>query len=166
MLSCCAAIRGPPLGVLEVAPAGMGFIPTRNNAMNQSLHLTNDTAQMYLDYWLIAFAKLLGWSEDRTIDWARALEADLNDENSLLYRELPSHEASLQLLPAEFRSGQRTQPDPLRLASRLEDAFCMRDYSATALASYDWEAAAARIDSVLAEYGSSLDDVRRSYRCP
>jgi hypothetical protein len=126
------------------------------------MKITTDIGHKYVRYWIVALQKLLEWDSSRAMAWAARFQSELNDEDSLLYRELPMCEISFLLVPNSVRA-KRDDFDLRSVASRLENAFWLPDYSEAELSKYDWNAAIARINTVLAEYGESLETVRQQY---
>jgi len=138
------------------------------------MRITTTQGKEYLEYWLYALAQLLGWSRQRASIWATHYEAALNDEGSflfggqpeegsLLWREHPMFYISFLLIPDSVKD-KLTPMDRLNLARRLEGAIFMRGpCNARTMGAYDWNAAIARVDAILSEYGESLDNVRRQY---
>lgn len=125
------------------------------------MRVTTEVGQMYLDYWIVALHKLLGWERGRVINWATSFEQKLNDENSMLYHETEMYPVSFLLIPKSVRD-KLAGLDLVYLAGRLEDAIWLKN-TRDKLEGYDWSAAAARIDAILAEHSESLASLRRQY---
>jgi hypothetical protein len=126
------------------------------------MKITSGEGKEYVRYWLVALEKLLGWDGPRVMAWAAQYESDLNDEDSLLYRELPTYDVSFLLVPNSVRA-KRDDFELKSVASRLENAIWLPVDAKVDPREYDWSAAIARINTVLAEYGESLETVRQQY---
>ena len=126
------------------------------------MRVTTVGGKEFLEDWVLALQKLLGWDRKRALTWAEKYELDLNDEMSSLWREHPVFYIGLFLVPASAKD-KVNDLDRVTLARRLEAAIRLPDCGAGPLERCNWEAAIARIDAILAEYGESLANVRRQY---
>jgi len=45
--------------------------------------------EYYIKHWKVVLSKLLGWSDDKVLEWAKQFEAEVGDVNSLFYHQGP-----------------------------------------------------------------------------
>ena len=126
--------------------------------MNE-ITLTHDAARLYLRYWTVALGYLLGWSQERVVEWAKQREALLNDESSMLYHEFPTYLVTSLLVPPAVKE-RLVGTSLMDLYRRIEAAIALNEYSDEAFQRYDWDAAVRRIDAILDEFGESFENVR------
>jgi hypothetical protein len=123
------------------------------------MKVKSDLGNKYVEFWLLALHELLGWDRRRAIPWIVHFEEELNAESTQLWREPPAFYIAFLLIPDAVKESL-TPWDRVVLAGRLERAVSQGAIWQDAI---DWQQARQRIDSILAEYGESLERVRCQY---
>lgn len=128
--------------------------------MSEAMTPRSNAAQVYVRYWAVALKQLLEWDRDRVNSWMTQYENELSNDCSMLYREYPAHYITPLLVPSSIK-GKLEAYDQMVLRSRLEGAIAVHDFSEESLKEYNWDAALDRVTGILAEFGESLENVRR-----
>lgn len=125
----------------------------------RSLQLDEDEWLWYLGIWERGFAILLGWSKDWVAKWAERWK----QSGALLTHELPTWYMAPSLIPRELNLSPVSHFR--QIADESDRAICngppfMEDPCAP---SFNWYAAADRLNRYLIGRGSSLVAVRLQY---
>ena len=144
--------------------------------------LARKQKEYYLNYWKVCLNKLLGWSEEQILEWARQFDEEMNDYLSMFYHDDPVdytvplfvppqapwrlsggrfpklkhkiHEAITRAANLEWKELPRCDEEQYRLFEAIWLAEQKGEILAPInFAYYDWAAAKERVHAVLREYG-------------
>lgn len=116
-----------------------------------------DTGQAYLKEWIVILNNLLGWSEEKTIAWAKEHHSvDLAGENVWFDHEFPCHYMTELVVP-ENKLISLAGLERVKLLEKIQVAICKQSLSLLS-PDYDWAAARRRVNEVLKEINTSLPE--------
>jgi len=109
--------------------------------------------QWYTSAWKGALRQLLRWEPAAIETWLTNQLTFLDMEST--YHETPAYDIIPELIPHELKK-TLTREDLRELESRVEKAFTAGQRVWPGNEGYDWALAKEKINTVLAQYGSSL----------
>ncbi|WP_337177238.1 hypothetical protein [Paludisphaera sp.] len=130
-----------------------------------------DSRQIYLRTWAAGFRALLGWPEEKTLEWAERWSDALRDPGMSFYHDQPEKWMTSALIPEwlmeEFRRDWWVNLDPgdhdyAHLRKRLIEAMVadpgqefkfVEEYD-----DRDWAEARLRVRAVLQDFGADLPE--------
>ena len=121
----------------------------------------------YLRIWVDGLKAMLGWSEERTLVWAKKWEKSLDEESQIFYHQSPEGWMARVLIPeallASLLSGPRGGLDVKHLVCRLANAIQADRPLMNIDENYtdeEWANAKARVQNILKEFGEPLPESR------
>lgn len=132
-------------------------LPTEYAHFKVKQEVFGDTGQAYLEEWILILQNLLGWTEDRVIDWAYKHHADdLLGKNIMFNHELPCHYITDLLIP-ENKLILMSGLERSKILSKIEMAIYYQN-KGPLNSGYDWVSACQRVNDVLKEVDTSLPE--------
>ena len=111
------------------------------------------------EMWVNALKVFLNWPEKDVLEWAKQHECDQDDESSLYYAYPQWYRLIPLLIPPSIK--ERYPSRLLGVVKQIDEAISPRLLSDRELETFDWQAAAARINEILKLYGESLETIRK-----
>jgi hypothetical protein len=110
----------------------------------------------YLQAWSRVLAIMLGWSEDRVMQWARLYGRLLDGgDEGLFYHETPIYYVAPLLLPETLKR-RLDGLQQIQLCGRIQSAIQQGDSFCDLNPDHDWHAAKERVEKILSAYGERL----------
>jgi hypothetical protein len=140
----------PPLVIEELPDRFMTF-PVDQQPIGLSKQIT-------LRIWTLVLNQLLGWSEERVRTWARERYEDALDDKDggFFYHEDAYYYILPLLVPSRLRQDLNARDLSKLQHDKIKPAITHFGSYPLWLSPYDWDAARARINAILSEYGHRL----------
>jgi hypothetical protein len=132
--------------------------------------IESENGRIYLQTWVNALNVLLGWSEERTLTWAKKFRTELNHEDDLLFHWGPS-KYFIRLIIPEALNESLNSNETVELRKLLLDIIERNGQFSDQKPNFDWHLAKRLIERVLRQVellkinrGKNVERVLRSKR--